>query len=1319
MSNDGSWDDTSGLDLSAYIKATRDVEMGYGARLCRYALVQGRSGEKYFIWIVHHAAFDGFTMRITIDMVNRLYQQREPPRLYPYTNFIKHIMELDKHASWMYWTEQLAGATKASFPSLHTGSSTDKSANTRIMKKEIAYFSSAEPSITKPTILRAAWAILLARYCDSNDVCFGTTVSGRQAPVVGIESTPGPMVATVPVRVRLSRDEPIAQFLQKVQIQSLDMVPYEQFGLQNIAKLSPDAKDACNFSSLLVIQPMQYLTSTDGTSEAPLRSELEAGEDTLQNYFSYPLVLQAHVFTHRVQMVLIYDTAVLSELQMVALSHHFDNVVQQLNTEGHRQLDEVFLATTWDQQQALDWNRHDPPELISNCIHTLIEDKAADNPNAPAIRAWDKEFTYSQLDAAANRLAHLILKTVDIKANDLVHVCFEKSAWFFVSILAVNKAGGASVPLDPSHPGKRQQQVVTQTQARLALASESNRSLCQGLLETVIEVGPKLDEELRKNAAYARRPTRIVSPRDAAYVLFTSGSTGTPKGLLMEHGSVCTSQTGISKRLRLTSDVRMLQFASYVFDLCIGEIIAPLISGACICVPSEETRLNSLTSFIRYMKINWAFLTPAFVRTLRPEDVPTLELLLLAGEAVGRDILETWFGKVRLINGWGPAETCVFSTLHEWQTLNESPLTIGRPVGGFCWIVDPKNPLRLAPVGTIGEVVIQGPTLLREYLSDPKMTEASQVRSLPAWAPQRTLPSWDRFYKSGDLCSYNPDGTIEYSSRKDSQVKVRGLRVELSEIEHHVRRCFEGVRQVAVDVLRTETGANLVCYFCFTNECKRTGDTDGDTSADNIFLPLTADMQSRLNAMTGQLSVALPRYMIPAHFIHCQFMPLITSTKLDRNKLRQITAGFNAIELAKFSVLGGEKRPPETGMERRLQEIWAGILRLPKDSIGQDDNFLQIGGDSITAIQVVSMARDVGVDLSVKAVFGNPVLRYMATQATELQISNHDEVPAPAFTLLPRHIRELFVDNAASLRKRSQLQSGQVIDDAYPCTSLQEGLMALTLKQPGSYVVKYVYRLPEYTNLRQFQTAWEKTVEICGNLRTRIMLLNGIPVQAIVQEAMSWDDTGDRTLKSFLGLPSEYNFGYNTRLSRYALLTEGDATYFIWTAHHAIYDGWSMRITFDTFNNVYRGIETTLPPYSSFVRYLLKLDGDNARQFWAAQLNGAKSPSFPPKAGNSLSTTDTKNPSQIYTHTVKMVKQRTTSTTQATILRAAWALVLARYCDSDDICFGTTVSGRQAHVSRLEHMPGPTIRQFRFVFDSTVNNPCLTISNPSKVRLWK
>ena len=1259
--------------------------MQYGERLCRYGLMDGDHDERYFVLVIHHAVFDGWSLNIVLDTLYRVYRDIDIPRLQPYAGFIDYVINLDQVQAGEYWKAQLDGAHRASFPpqNRHIG----PHSASRTMKTNIPFPRSTNTSITKATILRAAWAVVLARYCDTDDVCFGTTVSGRHAPVFGVERMAGPAVATVPVRVRLDRQLPVRTFLEQIQQQASDMVAYEQFGLQKIARLGSPTKEACDFSSLMVIQPTQHVIPVKDATETAVLSpagQEYAAEEGMEGYFTYPLVVQGLTHIDSVELHLTYDPCAVFAPQLRALSYHFKNVVKQLLTQDTTPLGSLHLSGEYDLRHAIDCNG-EGPELVRACVHELVEAQAKCHPDSPAICAWDGQLTYSQLDIAANRLAHYLVRSCGVRIGDLVHVCFEKSVWFFVVILAVNKAGAAWVPLDPSHPTHRHQQIVQQTGASLCLASRAQASKCAGLVVNVIEVTPALDQSLCEELD--RSPTAPldgVSPDLAAYVLFTSGTTGTPKGLIMQHGAVCTSQTAVSERLRTTHDVRILQFASFVFDLCIGEIIGPLISGACLCVPSEEIRMNGLKEFMRDIKVNWAFMTPSFARTLRPEDVPSLELLLLAGEAVPRDVFDTWFGKVRLINGWGPAETCVFSTLHEWQSETESPLTIGRPVGGYCWIVDPEDPQLLAPAGCLGEVVIQGPTLLREYLSDAAKTEASTVASLPEWAPRRTLEHWNRFYRSGDLCSYNADGTIEFSSRKDTQIKIRGLRVELGEVEYHVQATIEGVRHVVADVLKGEAGSSLVSFFCFNNDA-RNNDGVIDPEPESVFLQLSPYMRELVAAAVGKISVRLPGYMVPTIFIPCKYMPSITSTKLDRAQLRRLAAalGHKAL-LSTYSLVDTEKRPPATAMEVRMHGLWTQILNLPAECISRDDSFLGLGGDSITAIQLVTSAREAGISITVKNIFDDARLSAVSAKAAEAgHLQMRDIAP---FSMLPTAGAE---EIKSSIRGMCNLSSEQDIEDAYPCTSLQEGLMALAVKQPGSYIAKYVYRLHDGVDINRFKASWGRTVQICGNLRTRIILREGTTFQVLIKDEPAWEATNGCTLRSMMNNAKVNKMQYGEPLCRYGLVDgDHDERYFVLIIHHAVFDGWSLNVVLDTLYRVYRDIDIPrLQSYAGFIDYVVNLGQVEAGEYWKAQLDGAHRASFPPQNRH----IGPHSASRIMKTNIPFPRSTNTSITKATILRAAWAVVLARYCDTDDVCFGTTVSGRHAPVFGVDRMAGPAV----------------------------
>ena len=302
------------------------------------------------------------------------------------------------------------------------------------MKTTIQFPRSADTSITKATTIRAAWALTLARYCDTHDVCFGTTVSGRHAPVPGLNKMTGPTIATIPVRVHINRQQSVSKFVQVIQEQASDMIAHEQYGIQNISKLGSGAKEACDFSSLLVIQPVQQLTSAGGETGTALLSvdaDTYATKDVVEGYFTYPLVLQGLMYNDHIQLMLIYKPAVVSEKEIVALSHHFECVVHQLLAQHDIPLNELSLSGSWDLQHAIDCNS-EVPDLIHACVHELVEAQAKRHPNFPAIYAWDGQFTYSQLDIAANRLAHYLVRRGGVKIGDLVHVCFEKSVCGFL-----------------------------------------------------------------------------------------------------------------------------------------------------------------------------------------------------------------------------------------------------------------------------------------------------------------------------------------------------------------------------------------------------------------------------------------------------------------------------------------------------------------------------------------------------------------------------------------------------------------------------------------------------------------------------------------------------------------------------------------------------------------------------------------------------------------------------------------------------------------------------------------------------------------------
>ena len=562
-------------------------------------------------------------------------------------------------------------------------------------------------------------------------------VSGRNAPVVGLENMPGPMVTTTPVRVKLDRKQRISKFLKDVQTQANQTTAYEQYGMQNIIKLNPEAREACDFTSLLAVQPVQSMFSSikgDNILETPDASAYDI-DDAMDGYFNYPLVLQAHTLSNSIKLVSTYHVEHISEQRIEAMTKHLEHIIGQLVTRGSRPMSTLTVAGDWDLQKALAWNSSevDVREHTAECIHDVISTRARQYPHHDALLSSSETVSYADLDQLTDTLANF-LRSHGVGPESKVPMCFEKSIWAIISMIGIMKAGGCFIPMDPNHPYDRRQGLMEQLEANILLVSPTTASRCLALCEkTFVVTREKLSEyDQVEVIGDVVKP----SPSNAAYILFTSGSTGKPKGILVEHLGFTTSMLGDIRAFGYDKSIRMFQFGTYTFDASLTEIFCPLLCGGVLCIPTEDERMYGATRFITENACNTSILTPSFARTLNPQDLPCLKNLLVCGEPPGKDTIETWVPYVKLINGYGPTEAIVYNLYNIYETKHSSPTTIGRNVAHYSWVVDPDDHNKLCPIGSIGELFIQGHCIARGYLNDPDRTAASFVTSA-SWLRRR------------------------------------------------------------------------------------------------------------------------------------------------------------------------------------------------------------------------------------------------------------------------------------------------------------------------------------------------------------------------------------------------------------------------------------------------------------------------------------------------------------------------------------------------------------------------------------------------------
>lgn len=427
-------------------------------------------------------------------------------------------------------------------------------------------------------------------------------------------------------------------------------------------------------------------------------------------------------FDGEIVITMTYSTSMISAWDARNLVETFDKTCSAIASNPFQSIEHIEILSSRDLSQILEWNAVVPQDY-EDCVHHLIGRVVDKQPNAPAISSWGGTLSYSELDDLSSRLASLLIN-LGVKAEVIVPLLFEKSMWAIVSMIAVLKAGGACVSLNPTHTLARQENIVQEVKATVIIASPSLSAGITGIADHVIDVDQSL---FLKLSGKPLLNSVVVSPRNSAFVVFTSGSTGTPKGIIQEHGSFCAGVRDYMEELQLDAESRVLQFAAYTFDASNNDIFTTLASGGCLCIPSEDDRINNLAHAIRVLQANIVFLTPTIANLLSPQDVPGLQTMFLAGEPVTLDILKVWAASISLVNIYGPSECAIWCTYHPCMTHDTIPTNIGRAITGRCWIVSPQNTELLMPIGSIGELLIEGPQVARGYINDSRKTQANFI----------------------------------------------------------------------------------------------------------------------------------------------------------------------------------------------------------------------------------------------------------------------------------------------------------------------------------------------------------------------------------------------------------------------------------------------------------------------------------------------------------------------------------------------------------------------------------------------------------------
>ncbi|OAA40718.1 AMP-dependent synthetase/ligase [Cordyceps fumosorosea ARSEF 2679] len=908
-------------------------------------------------------------------------------------------------------------------------------------------------------------------------------------------------------------------------------------------------------------------------------------------------------------------------------------------------------------------------------MHDIISEQTSQRPQDVAVQSWDGSLTYSNLDQLSNRLA-LHLRFLGVGTGVTVPLCFEKSMWAVVALLAVMKAGAAFSLTDPSQPEARLQTIVEQTGANLIITSALQSSLGAKIAAagTVVSVSQStFDDHLQLSS----EPLPAVPSSSLLYVIFTSGSTGKPKGVSISHENYTSGAIPRAEAVGYKSTSRVFDFPSYAFDVSIDCMLCTLACGGQICVPSEQGRMNDLSGSIRDSKANMVHMTPSVARVLDPDIIPSLDVLGLGGEAVSPSDAAVWRKSTSLVIAYGPSECTVGCTINNNLGLSTG---IGKGFGGTTWLVNPEDHNILVPIGEVGELLIEGPVVGIGYLGEPAKTAEVFIED-PAWltAGHASCPGrHGRLYKTGDLVRYesNLSGSIEFVGRKDQQVKLRGQRVELAEVEHHLQTCLPGGVKVAAEVIKPENGSpTLVAFLVETSLV--------NSEVDTIFVDPSPELSAALDVIDEALGAKVPRYMVPAAFITLASMPSMVSGKTDRKKLREIGSAMPRSKLSMTHADQGPQEEPSTLAEKKLAQAWIRVLGL-QSAVCKASNFFGLGGDSLRAMKLVAAAREEGLALTVADIFGSPTLSLMASKTTDMSSKTLADIKP--FSLLPESWGE------ETARKEVALLCGiepGLVEDIYPCTPLQEALMALSSKVKEAYVAQRVVVLKDDETALKLIAAFDAASQGSPILRTRIVQVPGHGlVQVVVNDKFQYF-TGTN-VADYLVSDRDTAMDLGSPLIRWAIINDIDSNTvsFVLTMHHALYDGWAMPLIVERINQAYQGQAMSRPAeFKHFIKYLLEKDGAESEEYWRDQLQDTYRLQFPTLPHEGYQT----QANELLEEYVSLEGLPKSNATLATVIRGAWAIVASQYINSSDVVFGETLTGRNAPVLGAEEIEGPMI----------------------------
>ncbi|MGH8442730.1 MAG: amino acid adenylation domain-containing protein [Nevskiaceae bacterium] len=1214
------------------------------APLMRLLLVRTSDEGHCLAWTHHHALLDGWSIGLLINELFEIYAGSEPATAArpAWRHHVEWLKSRDRPAAERYWHAYFDGldiAASASLPlaPLRADDAApprhyEQALETRMLPVEatarLTRLARAEGVGLGP-LMFAAWGLLLSKYNAEPEVLFGYAASGRSPELAGSESLVGICINSLPLRLKIDGDCRLGAWLKEIQRRQLDHDDHGHFALADIQRCSGARGGQALFDSLVVVE--NYPLDRSVLSAAANLPRIVAIESVEQNDFALNLAVYPG---ERLALKLAYRTALFDAQTIATLLRRLERLLASFARGGGQTLAQLSLLSEAEQERAVrQWNDTAVAYPGDRALPALFEATARSRGAAVAIVCGEETWTYEQLDERVRILSAWLARN-GVSAGSRVALSLRKEPTLVAAMLAVTRLGAAYVPIALDCPPERRAFLLADAGIRCTLTQRSGRDAPADENLLCLEDCPaELDD--------ADGRLVDVDPQATAYVIYTSGTTGTPKGVAISHRNLVNFCSWCTQVDLFRAGDRTTQFAPYTFDASAGEIFAGLLAGTELHLLADALIQDprALAQYLCAHDIRFAAFPPTYLQQMDPALVPPDLTLLTAGSAPTLELVRRWGERCRYINGYGPTETTILSSawVCEPGALKGRTLSIGKPISNTTMYVVDRLGQLCAP-GLTGEIWIGGDGVAQAYLNRPELTDCQFIPD--PWV------EGGRVYRTGDLGRWLDDGCIEFVGRRDRQVKLRGFRIELNEIEGRIQ-AHPQVRDAAVLVRGTGGEQRLLAWV--------------------VPAQASAGEEELKASIRAFMRLSMPEYMLPQAILILEQLPLTKNGKLDEKALP---------EPAELDV-GGDNMPVGTATEARLAAIWASVLHLRTEQIGAKSDFFALGGHSLLAMRVIARVRaELGAEMDVAELFAWPVL---ADFAATVDQASRDALPP--ISRVPRD-KPLML----SFAQHRLWFLGQM-----------EGV-SQTYHIPGTL------RLRGRLDATALRRALDRIVARHEVLRTTFHAIDGEPTQRIAAEDVGFTlrthDFSDRTdaeqaaqrlISDAFDAPFDLMAG---PLIRGDLVRVGpDDHVLLIMMHHIVMDAWSLALLQQELQALYAayvsGGDDPLPPlalhYADYAawqqQWLTGALWQEQSDYWRRTLTGAppllELPIDRPRPVQQDYAGDLVELGFDVGTTVQLkALSRHHGTTLFITLLTAWSVVLSRLSGQHDLVIGTPVANR-------------------------------------------